>query len=171
MHGSIRGSDMNNKWPRVPRRSILGLSPVVLAGCRAEGGEYFGRTTAPSNQRLIFENSFEPDTLDPALSNGSEAYIVHALYEGLTSYHPQTLEPMAALATHYEMDSSETRFTFYLRGHANPRGHKLPNTDTLRREYREGGLSQDFSRGLAAPPDARPARWSDGKVIKAEEDR
>ena len=161
---------MSNGWSRLPRRSIIGLGPVVLAGCRAEGGEYFGRTTPPSHQRLICGNGFELDTIDPALSMDLwEGYIVHALFEGLTSYHPRTCEPMAALATHYEVDPGATQFIFYLRGHSNPQGRKLPNTDTLRREYRDGKLSQDLSRGLGAPTDAQPARWSDGRVITAED--
>ena len=43
----------------------------------------------------------EPDSLDPTLySGGFESYVIPAMFEGLVSYHPQSLEPMAALATH-----------------------------------------------------------------------
>jgi hypothetical protein len=76
---------------------------------------------------------------------------------------------MAGLATHYEVNDDFTQYTFYLRGHARPRGIKLANTDILRMEYLSGVLNQDFSRGFSAPPDALPARWSDGKIITAHD--
>ena len=91
--------------------------------------------------------------------------IINALFEGLTKMHPVTLEPLAGLATHYESNPDRTRFTFYLRGHPSPRGIRLPNSDTLREEYRAGKLTEDLSRGRVAPSDALPARWSDGVVI------
>ena len=31
--------------------------------------------------------------------------IINALFDGLTKFHPVTLEPMAALATHFETNS------------------------------------------------------------------
>jgi ABC-type oligopeptide transport system substrate-binding subunit len=161
---------MSNTRLGISRRSILALSPIGLAACRTDSSDYFGRTKPPSDQLLVFENGDEPGTLDPPLSTGGpEANIVHALFEGLTTYHPRTLQPMAGLATHCKVDSSETRYIFYLRGHPIPAGEKLPNTDTLRHEYHDGQLPQDFSRGRAAPPDDRPARWSDGRLITAHD--
>src|SRR4029453_13463756 len=87
----------------------------------------------------------DAETLDPGKTNGAQdGYIVIAMFEGLTSCHPQTLEPMAALATHYEMNADHTQFPFYLpappppRGPPNPRGTRLPNTDTLREQYQAG---------------------------------
>ncbi len=118
----------------------------------------------------MFAIAGEPVTLDPGKTSGSyENRITPALFEGLTSCHPRTLEPMAALATHYEVNADNTEFTFYLRGHPNPRGHKLPNTDTLRGEYLAGTHTEDLSWGRAAPPDRIPARWSDGAVITAND--
>jgi oligopeptide transport system substrate-binding protein len=161
---------MNDKRLNVPRRTIIGLGPIALAGCHSRSGEYFGRIVPPSEQRLVLENPFEPETLDPPLSSGGpEANIIRALFEGLTAYHPRTLEPMAALATHYDVDASKMQFTFYLRGHPDPRGRKLPNTATLDQEFRAGNPSQDFSRAFAVPPDSRPARWSDGRIVTAHD--
>src|SRR5215471_5426687 len=154
---------------QVLRRTIIGLGPIALVGCHPRSSEYFGRIVPPSEQRLVLENPFEPETLDPPLSSGAEANIIRALFEGLTAYHPQTLEPMAALATHYDVDASNTQFTFYLRGHPAPRGRKLPNTVTLHQEFRDGRSSQDFSRGLAVPADTWPARWSDGRIVTAHD--
>ncbi|HWP43541.1 MAG TPA: peptide ABC transporter substrate-binding protein [Blastocatellia bacterium] len=149
--------------------SFMLVAVLMAAGC-STGGQYFGKTEPPGQQRLVYQNSAEPETLDPAKATGvPEGHIIHALFEGLTGYHPKTLEPMAALATHYETNADSTQFTFYLRGHPNPRGTKLPNTDTLREQFLAGKLEEDFSRGLSAPPDSIPARWSDGRVITAHD--
>jgi oligopeptide transport system substrate-binding protein len=157
---------------RLRHKSALSLilaSVIAVAGC-ATGGEYFGKTTPPGGGRLVYENGAEPETLDPQKSTGvPESHLLDAIFEGLTKYHPKTLEPMAALATHYETNADNTQFTFYLRGHANPRGVKLPNTDTLRQEYEAGKVKEDFARGHSAPPDNIPARWSDGTPITAND--
>jgi oligopeptide transport system substrate-binding protein len=153
------------KWLGLALATTLGAT-----GCGSSEGPYFGRTDPPGEQRLVFLNNGEPDSLDPGLHpGGREMPIINALFEGLTKMHPVTLEPLAGLATHYESNPDRTRFTFYLRGHPSPRGIRLPNTDTLREEYRAGKLTEDLSRGRVAPSDALPARWSDGVVITAHD--
>jgi ABC-type oligopeptide transport system substrate-binding subunit len=148
---------------------FLILALLAASGCGA-GGRYFGKIEPPDEQRLVYLNAAEPETLDPGKATGvPEGHIIQAMFDGLTSHHPTTLEPMAALATHYETNADSTRFTFYLRGHASPRGAKLPNTDTLREQYNAGKLKEDFSRGIPAPPDNVPARWSDGRAITAHD--
>jgi ABC-type oligopeptide transport system substrate-binding subunit len=63
-------------------------------------------------QRLVCLLGAEPGTLDPALSlDRWETYIIHALFEGLTSLHPVTGEPMAGLATHYEVSPNSLEYT------------------------------------------------------------
>ena len=159
---------MNKPFSKISRRSVISGS-LALAGC-AEANDYFGATQPPNEQRLTYLIGGEPETLDPAKTPGGFAeFVLPALFEGLTGYHPQTLEPMAALATHYEVSSNELHFTFFLRGHPAPRGIKLPNTDTLRAEFLEGRLPQDYSRGKCAPEDSMPARWSDGTIITAHD--
>jgi hypothetical protein len=81
------------------------------------------------------------------------------LFEGLTSFHPYTLESTAALATHYETSQDGTRLTFYLRGHPRPRGRRFLNTSSLREQYRTGQIAEDFSRGLDAPPEGAYQFW------------
>jgi ABC-type oligopeptide transport system substrate-binding subunit len=145
---------------QVPRRSVLAAGPLVLARC-GHDGRYFGRTSPPARQRLVYANGNEPDVLDPGTySGGTEMRIINALFDGLTKFHPLTLEPMAALATHYEVNGDFTRFTFYLRGHARPQGTRFANTDDL---------PEEFSRNRKAPPDSVPARWSDGVVLTAHD--
>jgi ABC-type oligopeptide transport system substrate-binding subunit len=151
----------------ISRRALLTGGPLALGACGTMDGAYFGKTDPPSSQRLVYLIN-EPDSLDPAkVTGGDESFIVPALFEGLTNFHPVTAQPMAALATHYEVNRDFTRFTFYLRGHPRPGGVKLANTDTLRDEHRLGIVTQDFSRGHRAPPDPLPARWTDGTLITA----
>jgi oligopeptide transport system substrate-binding protein len=154
----------------ITRRMFCVIPPMLAMGCRAVASPYFGKTVPPSGQRLVYLIGSEPGTLDPGkITGGYEIYIGPALFEGLTSYHPATAQPMAALATHYEVNADFTQYTFYLRGHPQPRGLRLPDTDTLRNEYLAGRLSQDYARGHPAPTDRTPALWSDGTVITAED--
>ena len=62
------------------RRAAPGLSPLALASCAKTG----------------------PNGLDPGTTTGpSDQYPGAALFEGLVSLAPGTLEPVAALSTHY----------------------------------------------------------------------
>ena len=145
----------------IDRRALLGLGPSALFSCTRSEGAYFGSTVLPKTRRLVHTLPGEIESLDPAKSWGSwEFYVIPALFEGLVQPHPELPQPMAALATHYEVSSDWRRFTFYLRGHPSPRGIRLPNTDDLPIEY---------SRGLKAPPDNVAAMWSDGRAITAHD--
>src|SRR5262245_61177885 len=53
-----------------------------------------------------------------------------------------------------------TRFTFYLRGHAAPRGNRLVDSSHLPEEY---------SRGRVAAAGSVAALWSDGRRITADD--
>src|SRR5215468_8011378 len=104
------------------------LVALALTGCTGNS-RYFGNPRPPSGQRLSYSIYTDVETLDPGrTAGGPDGYIILAMFEGLVAYHPQTLEPIAALATHYETNADQTQFTFYLRGHPNPRGIQLPNT-------------------------------------------
>ena len=83
-----------------------------------------------------------------------------ALFEPLIQPHPQTMAPMAGLATHYKIERDGARYTFYLRGHVAPEGIQLAGPDSLPAE---------FSRGRASAPHNTPARWSDGVAITAHD--
>jgi len=103
----------------------------------------------------------EPGSLDPATSAElTEERVIYALFEGLTTLHPRTGYAIAGLATHYEFTPDRLRYTFYLRGHPEPRGIRLASRDNLPLEY---------SRGLPAPPDSFPARCSDGVRLTAHD--
>ena len=145
----------------ISRRTFLSAGPLALAACGRVEGAYFGRTAWRQQQRLVYLIGAEPATLDPAKSADLfELYIVHALFEGLTTLHPLSGTPMAGLATHYEASPDGLQYIFYLRGHADARGVRLANTSDLPRE---------FSRGCFAPSPTEPARWSDGAEITAHD--
>jgi oligopeptide transport system substrate-binding protein len=144
------------------RREMLALGAAGgLMSCAQSRGEYFGSTAIPGSRRLVHTLPGEPETLDPALSTGShEFWVLPALLEGLTQYHPRLPQPMAALATHYEASPDQTRFTFYLRGNAKPRGVALPNAESL---------PSEFTRSRKPAPDSTPALWSDGLPVTAHD--
>ena len=155
---------------QLDRRAFLGLGSLALAGCEREG-PYFGETRPPARQQLICATAWTGTSLDPATSVEfiAEGSTIRALFEGLTNYHPQTMEPMAGIATHHESTLDGMRITLYLRGHPSPRGVPLANTDRLRREYLDGTLPVDLSRGRAAPPDRVPVYWSDRTPVTAHD--
>jgi oligopeptide transport system substrate-binding protein len=141
----------------IRRRTFLACGPLVAACARADH-EYFGNTDPPHARHLVTTLDNEPSSLDPHLSSGRIDSVILAMFEGLTSLHPVTAEPMAALATHYERSADGLAYTFYLRGCLSPRGVRLPNTTSL---------ALEFSRGRSAPADAVQAQWSDGVPITA----
>src|SRR5215467_1239413 len=151
---------MSRTRAQIPRRALLAAAPLALAACARAEEKYFGNTQPPKAQLFVTALDNDPPSLDPALSSGLIDSLILSMFEGLTSLHPVTGAPMAALATHCETTADGQRYTFYLRGHPQPRGTRLPNT---------GDLPLEFSRGRSAPPDALPARWSDGTTITAHD--
>lgn len=149
--------------------AIITLFALLPAACQSRDG-YFGRVKKPTARRLVFENRGEPSSLDPQFQLAVIEYnIEDALFDSLVRLDPIALEPTAAIATHYERNPEATRFVFYLRGHPQPRGIRLPNTNDLRERFRNGQFKEDLARGHAAPPDSIPARWSDGRTITAHD--
>lgn len=139
----------------------------LVTACH-DRGDYFGHVRKPSSRRLVWENGGEPTSIDPTFQVGmAEGNIDDALFSGLVRAHPITLEPMADLATHYERNPEATRYVFYLRGHPHPRGIKLDDGDTLRKQFQLGIIPEDLVRGRAVPPETTPARWSDGRPVTA----
>jgi ABC-type oligopeptide transport system substrate-binding subunit len=152
------------------RRTLLGLAPLTFASCARES-PYFGNTMPPARQELVCATVDSGGSLDPARSGEflSEGSILRAVFEGLTNNHPQTMEPMAGIATHHETSADGIRITLYLRGHSRPQGVPLANTDSLQNEYRNGRIAVDLTRGHAAPSDRVPFYWSDGAPITAHD--
>ncbi|HEX6718255.1 MAG TPA: peptide ABC transporter substrate-binding protein [Pyrinomonadaceae bacterium] len=104
-------------------RQIVGLILLAaLAGftysctVASSNEEFFGSTTPPDRNILRYVTGDEPESLDPAISNGQpEARIYMALYEGLVEYDAKTLAPVPALAERWRINNDSSEFTFYLR--------------------------------------------------------
>jgi len=96
---------------------IASLAYTTLSCAVASGNqEFFGKTVPPKRNILRYVTGDEPESLDPAISNGQpEARIYMALYEGLVEYDAKTLAPVPALAEHWHINNDSSEFTFYLR--------------------------------------------------------
>ncbi len=70
-------------------------------------------------QEFVFNNGTEPETLDPHLMTGvPEHTLALALYEGLTSHHPSTLQAIPGVAKWWEISPDGRVYTFHLRDDA-----------------------------------------------------
>ncbi len=104
-------------------KQIVGLLVLAALACTsfscatASGDEaFFGTTTPPERNILRYVSGDEPESLDPAISNGQpEARIYMALYDGLVEYNPKTLAPDVALAERWDINNDSSEFTFHLR--------------------------------------------------------
>ena len=105
-------------WKQICALVVLASMTYTTLSCTVASSSelYFGKTTPPDKNILRYVTGDEPETLDPAVSDGQpEARIYMALYEGLVEYHPKTMEPIPALATHWRANDDSSEFTFYLR--------------------------------------------------------
>lgn len=108
-------------WKQISTLVLLASVACTSLSCTvgASNEIYFGKTVPPERNIFRYVTGEEPETLDPAISDGQpEARIYMALYEGLVEYHPKTLAPIPALATHWRTNNDSSEFTFYLRRNA-----------------------------------------------------
>ena len=111
----------------------------------------------------------------------SEAQLFTAIYEGLFSYHPRTLEPVPAAAERWELSEDKKQWTFTIRRNA-----RFSNGDPLRAEdfraawislldpHRESPYSslfdviegaRDFRNGIEKDPDKIGIRAPDDRTL------
>jgi len=65
---------------------------------------------------FTFVNHTEVKSIDPAIANGQpEGNILHSIFEGLTHWHPKSLEPMPGVAESWEISEDGLTYTFQLR--------------------------------------------------------
>ena len=116
---------MDTRWHRESRESLApcfrSLPAVILfgfllvtvfAGCARERAV----DAATREGLLLVGNGPEPQALDPHVTTGlPELAIQMALYEGLVSPHPGTLEPLPAVAESWQISPDGLTYTFQLR--------------------------------------------------------
>ncbi len=98
------------------RWALLLLPAFLLAGCkRAPTPVEEGDRT----QTLLLTNGSEPEELDPQLVTfQNDAAIDLALFEGLLSVDPKTLDPVPGVAESWEVSPDRLTYTFHLRADA-----------------------------------------------------
>lgn len=102
--------------PNAMPRSRFPLIPVLLvvAVFVGMGWAFRGEDLPPAD--FTFVNGTEIKGVDPAIVNGSpEGNIVRTLFEGLTRWHPQTLEPLPGVAESWEISEDGLVYTFHIR--------------------------------------------------------
>ncbi|RMG02040.1 MAG: peptide ABC transporter substrate-binding protein [Planctomycetota bacterium] len=68
---------------------------------------------------FTFCNGAEIKTVDPAIVTGQpEGRVIWAIFEGLCSWHPKTLEPVPGVAERWKVSEDGLTYTFYLRDNA-----------------------------------------------------
>lgn len=88
----------------------------LIAGCAALVAIFLMAFNGSEGEQAdyVWTNGTEPETLDIAhLTGQPEGDICFAIFEGLTVYHPQTLQPMPGVAQSWDVDG--LTYTFHLR--------------------------------------------------------
>jgi oligopeptide transport system substrate-binding protein len=93
--------------------SSFALIAVALVGC---GGTERSVDVAARDGIFLIGNEAEPRNLDPHTMLGvPESRIMWALFEGLVTLHPETLEPEPGVAERWEVSEDGLEYTFHLR--------------------------------------------------------
>jgi ABC-type oligopeptide transport system substrate-binding subunit len=106
------------------RMVVYVLLVIALPACTHSGDvsqpasstKYFGDVSPPSGQVFTFNNAAEPETIDPGKMSGQpDGRVARTIFEGLTTPHPQTLEPLPGQAYRWEVSPDGLTYTFHLR--------------------------------------------------------
>ncbi|PIR21519.1 MAG: peptide ABC transporter substrate-binding protein [Deltaproteobacteria bacterium CG11_big_fil_rev_8_21_14_0_20_47_16] len=94
------------------KRSALFLLMITTIACSSAKAP----VDATSQMMLHFDNGTEPEYLDPGLLNDNKSHNISiALFEGLTTYHPKTLEALPGVAEKWTISQDGRKYTFFLR--------------------------------------------------------
>jgi len=111
-----------NTWVNVKRAKLQMLSLLLAGLLTACGGGSDGETRVEEGNRLgVFHkgNGAEPQGLDPHIVTGvPEHYVISALFEGLVSKNPETLEVEPGVAESWDISPDGLTYTFHLRSNA-----------------------------------------------------
>lgn len=89
---------------------VLGITAFVLSG---------GEPVAARKNTVVFANADELKTLDPGkMSWANDIRTAMGLWEGLTAYHPKTLEILPGVAERWDVSPDAKTYTFHLRKNA-----------------------------------------------------
>ncbi|GLS25558.1 peptide ABC transporter substrate-binding protein [Marinibactrum halimedae] len=113
---------MGNGFRSVTRafHVLLTVFLLILGGLISGCGSSETRVES-GNRTGVFHvgNATEPQSLDPHVSTGvPEHHIQLAIFEGLVSKHPTTLEPVPGVAERWEVGEDRLTYRFYIRENA-----------------------------------------------------
>ena len=154
-------------------------SSIALSACFQDQtyDSYYGRVVVPREQQFRWIDGTLPRTVDPAFAAAPpDTDLVRAIFEGLTDYDPRTLEPVPAVAKHWESANDGRTWTFYLREEARwSNGEAVVAKDFVeswRRTMRIGDLaphtdllSNIVGAAAVSVPDV-PARSSNARTAR-----
>lgn len=104
----------------IPSKKIFITSILTLLIAACGGGSSESRVDAGNREGVLhFGNYGEPQGLDPHIVTGvPEHHILTALFEGLVSKNPYTLETEPGVAERWDISDDGLIYTFYLRDNA-----------------------------------------------------
>lgn len=101
---------------------ILMIVPAfIFAGGKQEASTGTEAAPAPMAEPVVFkfDNGAEPESLDPAVIEGvPEHNLYMALFEGLVTYDPESLDAIPGTAESWEVSEDSLTWTFHLRKNA-----------------------------------------------------
>ena len=123
---------------------------IIGIGCLICLGVFLVSFTGSARKRadFVWNNQTEPQTLDPTRMTGQpEGEIAIGLFEGLTAYHPRTMEAVPALAESWEIDG--LTYTFHLRPDAWwVKGDKIFEIDGRKRNVTSADIVYAWKRHI-----------------------
>lgn len=99
---------------RIVGAGLLAFLFAATGGCRREGSTEVAEAT--DEGVLLVGNGPEIESLDPLFTSGTSAIAVQqALYEGLVTPDPVTLDPLPGVAMAWDVAEDGLHYTFHLR--------------------------------------------------------
>ncbi len=90
--------------------------PFLLLAAPLAGFLIMAFIGSPGTADFTFVNQGEVSSLDPAVSTAiPEGRIITAVFEGLVTLHPETLEPVPGAAESWEVSKDGLTYTFHIR--------------------------------------------------------
>ena len=99
-------------------RQAIGIVLLTVAGFFAGSGAVFAQNDDQGKTFVIGLNDQDLSFNPLHAHTSTDVEILTALYEGLVSYHPFTLEAVPAVAASWDVSDDKTVYTFHLRDNA-----------------------------------------------------
>lgn len=150
---------------------IILLSCLMLAALSACKGKHKTLVEIGDEQQILHVgNGDEIASIDPQVTTGMpEAHVILALYEGLVSKNPETLEVMPGVAERWDISEDGMVYTFHLRETARwSNGEKIVANDFVQSWLRSfmPALGNEYASSLFVVKNAQ--NIYEGKASPAE---